>query len=571
MARSASPPPLGVVHGYGLAGAGSNLWTRAVLRALARGGHTVHAVCQESRPERYDFVSRAVAYDADGEPRVLFERETKLPGTVTVHRPDLDVLPTFVRPSTPSDYVVYIPDLDDAAVEEYLARNARVLLSVAQAEGVAGWVVNHTVLMSVAAQRARLRGGAPYAVLPHGSAIEYVVKKEERSRRLAERALAGAARVFALNGEMEGRIRDVFGDVPGVEDKMARMPVGTDTSVFELVDRADRAATVEKIADVVAGVERGRPADQTDQLHGRLAALPHASSSRSTGEPSDAEVLAALRADYPRSAPDADLEAKLRAVDWDHARTVVYVGRLIAAKGPADLVLAFPLVAARHPSASRSGGAGAVLLVAGTGGLREGLEALVWALSEGRGDLVRQLVRLGGALEGQGGLDAEPFFGGQGFLDAMDDAAFDAYVETAHQSLEPGSVVFTGFLDHDALGPLYGLADAGAFPSVVREASPLVVPESAAAGVLPVGPDVGGMGDSLRTLAQGLPPAARPLLLARPGAEHRVADLADRLGRALDRPREYAADLRREAEARFDWRAIADRLAAALGEMGDPG
>ena len=551
MARPASRPPLGVVHGYGLAGAGSNLWTRAVLRALARGGHTVHAVCQESRPERYDFVSKAVAYDADGAAETLFERDTGLPGTVTVHRPELAVLPTFVRPSTPSDYVVYIPDLDDAAVEDYLARNARVLLSVARAEGVAGWVVNHTVLMAAAAQRARQSGGAPYAVLPHGSAIEYVVKKEERSRRLAEAALADAARVFALNGEMEGRITDVFGSVPGLDAKLGRMPVGTDTSVFDLVDRADRAATVEAIAGVVAGVERGRPAGQTAALHDRLAALPD--------DPSDADVLGALDANYPRSAPDADVEAKLRAVDWDAARTVVYVGRLIAAKGPADLVMAFPLVAARHPDA--------VLLVAGTGGLREGLEALAWALSNGRGALVRQLVGLGGALEGVGGLDADPFFGGQGFLDEMDDAAFDAYVETARRSMTPGSVVFTGFLDHDALGPLYGLADAGAFPSVVREASPLVVPESAAAGVLPVGPDVGGMGDSLRTLAEGLPEPAHPLLLARPDAEHRVADLADRLGRALDQPREFAADLRREAEARFDWRAIADRLAAEVGRL----
>ncbi len=555
----ASYPPLGVVHGYGLAGAGSNLWTRAILRALAQGGHTVHAVCQESRPERYDFVGRAVRYAADGTAETLFDRETPTPGRVTIHRPDLDVLPTYVRPSTPSDYVVYIPDLDDDAVEGYVARNARVLRQVAEEEGVAGWVVNHTVLMAVAAHRAREAGGAPYAVLPHGSAIEYVVKKEERSMRLAQAALAGAARVFALNGEMEGRIRDVFAarspsEVGGLEDKTGRMPVGTDTSVFELVDRADRRATVERIAGVVGGVDRGRPAGATAALHARLAGLGDA--------PTDADVLAALRADYPRSAPDADVESTLRAVDWAGAKTAVYVGRLIAAKGPADLVLALPLVAERHPET--------VALIAGTGGLREGLEALVWALSEGRGDVVRQLVRLGGALEGDGGLDADPFFAGQAFLDGLDAAGtFDDYVATARRVLTPGSVVFTGFLDHDALGPLYGLADAGAFPSVVREASPLVVPESAAAGVLPVGPDVGGMGDSLRTLAEGLPPAARPLLTTRPGAEHRIPDLADRLISALDAPRAFAADLRREAEARFDWRAIAERLAAELADLGD--
>ena len=526
--------------------------TRAILRALARGGHTVHAVCQESHLERYDFVSTAVAYNAAGTPRTLFERETDYPGAVAVHRPDLEVLPTFVRPSTPSSYVVYIPDLGDAAVEEYVARNARVLERVARETGLVAWVVNHVVLMAVAAQRAR-PGGAPYAVLPHGSAIEYVVKKEERSQALAEAALGDAARVFALNGEMEGRIRDAFGGVPGIEAKLGRMPVGTDTSVFKLVDRADRAATVEAIADVVAGVPRGRPADATRELHARLAALGD--------DPTDEDVLAALPADYERSAPDEDVEAKLRAVDWDAATSVVYVGRLIAAKGPPALMMAFPLIAARHPEAR--------LLVAGTGGLREGLEALGWALAEGRGRLVRQLVRLGGALEGAGGLGAEPFFAAQGFLDGLDaQGGFDDYIATARDVLTPASVVFTGFLDHDALGPLYGLADAGAFPSVVREASPLVVPEAAAAGVLPVGPDVGGMGDSLRTLGEGLPQAARPLLLARPEAEHRVGDLADRLAAALDAPRRYAADLRREAEARFDWRAIAERLAGELVEMG---
>ena len=549
-----APLPLGVVHGYGLSGSGSNLWTRAVLRALAQGGHAVHAVCQESAPDRYDFVTKAVAYDAGGAADVLFERESPYAGSVVVHRPALEVLPVFVPPSAPSDYVVAIPNLDDDAIEEYLRRNARTLQAVAEAEGVTGWVVNHVVLMAVAARRAREAGGAPYAVLPHGSAIEYVVKKEARSRALAEAALDGAARVYALNGEMEGRIRDVFGHVEGVVEKTGFMPVGTDTSVFELVDRADRAATVEQIAATVADVERGRPAGETARLHDRLAALGDG--------PSDAALLAALPDDYEHSAPDADAEAKLRAVDWDDAKTVTYVGRLIAAKGPADLILALPLVADAHPDV--------VALVAGTGGLREGLEALVWALAEGRGDLVRQLVRLGGALEGAGGLDADPLYAGQAFLDGLDaEGQFDRYIETAHRALSPDAVVFTGFLDHDALGPLYGLADAGAFPSVVREASPLVVPESAAAGVLPVGPDIGGMGDSLRTLAEGLPEPARPLLTTRPEAEHRIPDLADRLIRALDAPRQFAADLRREAEARFDWRSIAERLAGELEALGD--
>ncbi len=78
------------------------------------------------------------------------------------------------------------------------------------------------------------------------------------------------------------------------------------------------------------------------------------------------------------------------------------------------------------------------------------------------------------------------------------------------------------------------------------------------------------MGDSLRTLAEGLPETARPLLTTRPDAEHRIPDLADRLAAALDAPRAFADDLRREAEARFDWRAIAERLADELAALGAP-
>ena len=361
--------PLGLVHGYGFSGAGSNLWTRAVLRALTQLGLEVHVVFQESRPERFDFVSTAFAYDADGAPEPLFERATAYPGRVVVHRPALAKLPAYVRPSRPSDYVAYIPDLSDAEVESYLARNARVLARVAEAHGVGAWVVNHVVLLAEATARAREAGSVPFAVLPHGSAIEYVVKKEERSRRLAEHALASAARVYALNGEMEGRIADVFGHLPGVREKTARMPVGVDTALFDVADRADRPRLVARVAESVAGQERGRTADHEARLRAALAA---------TDAPPPLDDLLALfaEADYSRSAPDAHVEAKLNAVDWGEAKTVLYVGRLIAAKGVPSVVMAFPEVVRRHPEAR--------LLVAGTGGLREAMEALVGALAEGQ-------------------------------------------------------------------------------------------------------------------------------------------------------------------------------------------
>lgn len=542
------PRSLGLVHGYGLSGAGSNLWTRSIVRALCRLGHTVHLVCQESRPEAYEFVAEAYAYDAEGEPERLFSRETPQEGHCIVHRPELAVLPTYVRPRRKSEYVFAIPDLDDDAIEAYVTRNARVLARLAPE--VVGFCVNHVVLSAQAAQRAKAETGVPFAVLPHGSAIEYVVKKDARMMQAAHDALAAADRVFALNGEMEGRLRDVFGDVPGLMDKVARMPVGVDTEEFVVAPRDARAVRIESLAHLIADEPRGRTAAQQAALRDGLRGDLDVDALRS---------LLCSGTDYASSAPDADLEMKLRSVDWNGAPVALYVGRLITAKGLPTFVAAIPEVAARVP--------GARFVVAGTGGLREAMEALVWAFAHGEKDLARRIVEAGSALEAEG--DApQPFPHAAAYFDQLErEGRLDTLFERAAAHLSEDHVVFTGFLDHGPLSELYAVADVGAFPSVVREASPLVVPEAAASGTLPIGTDHGGMGDSLRTLGAELPETARDLLLIRPDPEHTVADLVDRMTMALQEPGRYAESLRAAAVARYDWRAIAGRLADALSAL----
>ena len=556
-----STRPLGVVHGYGLAGAGSNLWTRAVVRALCQTGRDVHLVCQESSPEKYDVVGAAVEYDDAGEPTELFRRETPYAGTCTLHRPKLNVLPTYVRPRKKSEYVFYIPDLEDGPIEEYVERNARVLSRIGPE--VVGFVVNHTVLCSVACQRAKERTGTPFAILPHGSAIEYVVKKDERMRKAAESALQAADAVYALNGEMEGRFRDVFADVPGLMEKVERMPVGVDTAQFDPAPRDGRAARIEGLAGLLDGLDRGRTPQQRQGLIGRLE-----KATANGAEPSDADLYALLHQDdYPSSAPDADAEELLAAFDWDEANVTLYIGRLIAAKGIPAVVAAMPIIAAEVPNAR--------FVIGGTGGLREAMEALVWALATGRRKLARQIVQAGGLLEA-GGLDGDaegkperaPFMLTAAHFDRLEsEGRLDAYFQMAEDHLQPEHVVFGGFMDHGPLSALYAVADVGLFPSVVREASPLVVPEAAASGTFPIGVDHGGMGDSLRILGEALPEEARPLLLARYDA-HGVEDLARNAVAVMQEPGQYAEALRAAAVARYDWQAIATDLAESLEALG---
>jgi len=541
--------PVGLVHGYGLSGSGSNLWTRAILRALCELGHDVHVVCQESRPESFDFVSRAIKYDDAGTPNKLFARETGYSGSCTVHRPDLDVLPVYVAPRRPSTYVRAIPGLDDASIAAYVERNARVLSDVAAEHGVGAFHVNHVVLMSVALQTARERGGAPYVVLPHGSAIEYVVKKDPRMMTAASAALRDAGRVLALNAEMETRLSDVFGDVPGLMEKVDRLPVGVDTAQFESATVEERPERIERLLGHIADLPRGRSAQQQrdlgTQLHGDLT---------------DDQLLNILQTstDYASSAPDEGVDDRLRNSVWHEAPLVSYVGRLISAKGAHMVIAAFPLIVREVPSAR--------LIVAGTGALREALEALVWALGHGEVDLARRIARLGSRLEDYP--DPKPFDHLESFFARLDrENGWDVYLAAASTMREPDRVLFTGFMDHGPLSQLYAISDVGLFPSVVREASPLVVPESAASGTFPIGTDYGGMGDSLRTLGRSLPDEARPLLTARPDPEHTIMDLGHHAAAALNRRGEWSEMMRRAAVEQYDWHKIAARLVEILEQV----
>src|SRR5687767_11299365 len=86
-----------LLHGYLLEGSGSNLWTRSVLRALCDTGHTVHLVCQDPKPESYDFIAEAHVYHPDGARETLMRRKVHYAGRCIMHKPKLgDTLPVYV-------------------------------------------------------------------------------------------------------------------------------------------------------------------------------------------------------------------------------------------------------------------------------------------------------------------------------------------------------------------------------------------------------------------------------------------------------------------------------------------
>lgn len=544
---------LALLHGYLLEGSGSNLWTRSIVRSLCREGETVHLFCQEDHPERYDFVSEAYHYETPDARETLLRRDTPYEGRCVLHRPAIgDTLPVYVADHYERfAHVVPMVELSDAAIEAYLHANVGVLERVVREQGISVMHANHAVLMPVVAQRVGHATSVPFVVMPHGSAVEYAVKQDARFLNMATAAFGDARRILVIGPELRDRIRRVFASVPGLEDKMVELNLGVDTEQFTPIPREKRRQSIEGLRHRLASKRRGRTPKMIDELRGSLSADMSLEALRATCTSS---------AGYSLKSPDSALEDRLEQVDWEHAPTLLYVGRLIASKGLPAVLAALPLIVREHPDLR--------LFAVGHGPLREPMEAFVWSLANGRRSLVEKIAGWGTALEGS---PAEPFREVLSFFERLQASGrFDDYLELARTSLKADRVVFTGYLEHPELRLLFPCCDAAVFPSTVAEAGPLVFLEALASGCFPLGTYFGGMAASIDAVSAGLPPRQADLMKIRPAAEATVDDIASKVSGALRVGRATARQLRKTAVERYDWRFVARNLSRELRSLSAP-
>ena len=544
-----------ILHGYLLEGSGSNLWTRSIVESLCRQGHDVHLMAQENHPERYPFITEARRYPPGGEPEVLLERRSEHPGKCILHKPVLgDTLPVYVRDRYEEfPRVVPMIELPTEELDAYVERNVEVLRRVVRENGITALHANHAVLMSVVAQRVGAELGIPFAVMPHGSAIEFAVKRDDRLRALAAGAFRAAGRLLAIGEEMRQRVRDALPEVEGMEAKFSNLHLGVDTRQFVPVERSERRETIHRLAESLRDVPRGRePAAAEAALAGIHASMPLPEM--------QAAFAAAHR--YDDKKPDADLEAKLARVDWDRDPILLFVGRLISTKGVHAVIAALPLILERHPELR--------LLVVGHGPLREPLEAMLRALQAGDREMVERIVAWGRALEGApegegGGTELTQV---ASFLDALRERGeLEAYYEAGRKHVRPERAIFTGYLTHRELHLLFPCTDVAVFPSVVREAGPLVFLEAMASGAFPLGTYFGGMKASIDSVADALPPGGAEAMKLRPEAEHTAGDIVRNVTAALESGRSAREALFRVARERYDWTGVAAKLHRELEAM----
>lgn len=541
---------LAILHAWLLEGSGSNLWTRAVVQSLCRKGETVHLVCQENHPQRYAFISTAVTHRLDGSSETTLSRDTPFPGKCILHKPELGAtLPVFVWDKY-EEYTRVVPmvDLSTAEIESYVETNVRVVRRVVEEEKITAIHANHAVMMPTVAQRIRDALGIPYTVMPHGSDIEYAVKEDERFLNYATEAFIRAGKIFVHGDEMEERVLKVFQGVPHFADKLVELRLGVDTSDFELVSHTERNREIDQLLSALDVLPRGKTAAQEEGMARRLPHVRDIDSLRTALHEA---------AKYDGKRPDARAGEKLRSIEWTSAPSVVFVGRLIAWKGIQSLVASLPLALEKQPDLRT--------IIVGHGPLREAMEAMVWALREGRRDLVDLIVTHGRAIDGS----ADPAASETALDDVRDfyselerAGKLDNYYALAQRVLRPHAVVFTGYLTHNELRHLFPCCDVGVFPSVVRESGPMVFLEALASGCFPLGTYFGGMKASIDALRNDLPPEISEIMKL--DRNNTVRDLTEKIPRAVEESERYRETLARVARENYDWSSVAKIFMRAI-------
>jgi glycosyltransferase involved in cell wall biosynthesis len=327
------------------------------------------------------------------------------------------------------------------------------------------------------------------------------VKKDPRFHRYASDALGAARTIFTIGPEIVERLGRVFPE-QALADRMVGLNLGVDTSAFSL-RQSDRA-----LADLRAALKGLECASGPDA--------------------------------HDRKLPDAGLEDRMAGVAPGDP-LLLFVGRLIASKGPQAVIAALPDILAAQPAAR--------LICVGHGPLRPCLESMVKALAQGDIAGLRELAR------------AHDLTEVSAYLAQVD---LEVYAARAREHVCAQRVIFAGYLTHRELRHLFAACQVAVFPSVVAEAGPLVFLEALASGCFPIGTYFAGMGASIDAIGSALPAEDAEVMKLRREPEHLVADIARQVGAAFLLRGRHRNSLREIAVERYDWRQVAERWKVGL-------
>ena len=542
---------IGVLHAFFLEGTGSNVWTRSIVRSLCENGETVHLVCQENHPENYDFVAEHHYYSGKDLVETKLRRNVPYKGKCIIHQPQLDVLPVFAWDKYEGfPNAIPMTELPNSTIEDYIERNIKVVLKIINDYRLTAIHVNHAVLLSVVAHRVNQVTSTPYAIMPHGSAIEYAIKRDRRFLDLSIPPFESAKKIFVVSEEMKNRVLHIFQAMPNIHKKMIMLKLGVDTSMFKPVLPELRNQNIKKLCEKLKHVSRGKSNHQSNILRKSL---------KPGLQIMEIRKIISMTNDYPTKHPDDDVEFKLKRIDWNNDKIIVFVGRLISNKGIQSIIATLPLILDLHPNVK--------LIVAGSGPLREIMETLLWALENDKSELVNRIIAWGKSLEKN--LDYKLSFEDiSSFYNQLENNnELNSYYEKAKRNISTDKVIFTGYLGHEELSYLYPCCDVAVFPSVVMEAGPLVFLEALASGCFPLGTYFGGMAASIDSISNKLTNKDDVNLMKICPENKILFDITKKIDGALLLDGKYRYMLSKIAQELYDWSRVGQKFSLELNSM----
>lgn len=458
-------------YGYFLSGSGSATYVRNLTQSLNKIGQDVILFSQEKNPENFLFISQAFQV-INNKLSLQFKRSTPFKGKTIHIKADLEgFLPVYVyNPYKDYKKVKEFKDINLKELNFYFEKLKKAIL-FAQKNGVLkdikGIISHHIFPLPFLLQEVFPK--KTHLAVFHGTDLNYAVLKNPIWLKYFEEKPKNFTFIIASN---HGKY-DLLKLIPKnlIEKQVKIINPGVDTSLFSPAKHPTKnLLTLQKnLENLLQNLKIKKILSQKE-----------ATLKKARKEKNLQKLIALWDEIYQYEnlrLPGVAFLDFLKNFD-PQKPTLVYCGALNWAKGGQFLMLALPFIFERFPDLQ--------VVFVGSGELRGFFESFKSALGQGDFKFLKKIIEIAEAKESSS----------KQFPLSLKDALKENQKLLKKKTLKKvKNITFAGFLEHENLSLLFGLADAFVGPSILPESFGMTAIEAAACGTPPIIPAVYGFGD----------------------------------------------------------------------------
>lgn len=459
-----------LTHGYLLKGTGSNLYVANLVKEMCADGHNVFLVCQEYNPMDLDFVEDLYNFNLDNTvAEHIAHQETPYKGKCKCFIPNLNgFLPVYVYDHYDGFTVKEFPNCTDQEVQNYIDYNVTALNVILKTYSeITVLQTNHTVMFPYIATQVDNFDNYKHYMTVHGSALNFTVKKDKRFVEYARVGLEGSDEILVDSKHAEVELLAFLDDYnyQHLKERVLIIPAGVDVENFLLLEEGKKES-IQHFVDAIQERLKDNKG-RTKEISQKLLGIDF------PNDVSEVEkIVKSVREGYDYRHTDIDIDVKIKTIDSENERIVLFIGKYLWTKGIYLILLAIPQILKENPSTR--------FVFVGFGPFREVAEVILNCLATKNITLLKRLVKESSLFHYE---ENTPYPLIAEILD-VHGAEIQKTVEQLDINILD-KVIFTGIVEHKQLKYLLPCADVLIAPSVFPEAFGMVAIEAMACGVSP--------------------------------------------------------------------------------------